>query len=144
MNDEQRKRLRAHVNGFRGRFFYDAERGDIAWIAKACDDKHCDCERKVNADGDQDCAYSLYDWEGEDHINEPIVEMLNAVPALLDEVERLTKERDEARAEAMRDRDHLMTLLTDAHAGLYHLNRGGSGEWSVDDLIGRIAEELDQ
>lgn len=83
------KRARAASDGFRGRFFYDAERGDIGWIAEACDDKQCDCEVKVNADGDQDCSHSLHDWEGDDHINEPIVEMLNALPQSLAEIERL-------------------------------------------------------
>ena len=81
--------VRSDLDGFTGRFFYDAERGDIGWIAADCDAKHCDCEVKLNADGDQDCSHSLSDWEGEDHINEPIVRMLNAVPELLAEVERL-------------------------------------------------------
>jgi hypothetical protein len=81
--------LRGLCDGFRGRFFYDAERGDIGYIAKACDDKQCDCEVKVNADGDQDCSHSLSDWEGEDHLCEPIAQMLNAIPGLLDEVGRL-------------------------------------------------------
>lgn len=62
------------------------------------------------------------------------------VPALLDEVERLRV----LLREADKERDHLMTLLTDAHAGLYHLHRREQVEWSVPDLIARIAEELDQ
>jgi hypothetical protein len=83
------KRAREICDGFRGRFFYDAERGDIGYIAKDCDDKVCDCEVHLNADGDQDCAHSLFDWEHEDHINEPLVQMLNTLPAALDEIERL-------------------------------------------------------
>lgn len=81
--------IRADVHGFDGRFFADAERGDIGYIAKDCDDKQCDCEVKVNDDGDQDCSHSLYDWEHEDHINEPIARMLNAVGPLCDEITRL-------------------------------------------------------
>lgn len=85
-------------HGFEGRFFYDAERGDIGWIAKDCDDKQCVCEVKTNADGDQDCSHSLYDWEGEDHINEPIVRMLNRHHALSEQLMaamEVVKERDE-------------------------------------------------
>ena len=82
-------RIKRDIDGFHGRFFYDAESGDIGWIAKDCDERTCDCEEKLNADGDQDCSHSLSDWEGEDHINEPIVRILNAVPALIAEVERL-------------------------------------------------------
>lgn len=86
------KALRELADGFRGRFFADAERGDIGYIAKQCDDKQCDCEVRANADGDQDCSRSIYDWEGEHHINEPIAQMLNAVGPLCDEVERLRAE----------------------------------------------------
>lgn len=64
----------------------------------------------------------------------------SAVPALIEECERLQRER----RDIDKDRDHLLTLLTDAHAGLYHLNRGERVEWSVPDLIARIAEGLDQ
>ena len=88
--------VRELLDGFTGRFFYDAESGDIGWIAKDCDDRTCDCERKTNSDGDQDCSHSLSDWEGEDHINEPLVRMLNAVPELLAEVERLRSQLNTA------------------------------------------------
>lgn len=84
-------KLRALCDGFRGRFFYDAERGDLAYIAAACERKECDCEPSYNADGDIDCSHSLSDWEGEDHLNEPLADMLNALPACLDEIERLRK-----------------------------------------------------
>ena len=83
------KRAKADAAGFAGRFFYDGERGDIGWIAKKCDDRQCDCERKVNADGDQDCSHSLSDWEGEDHICEPIVRMLNGYGEAIAEIDRL-------------------------------------------------------
>jgi chromosome segregation ATPase len=117
--------------GFEGRFFYDAERGDIGWIAKACDDKQCDCERKLNADGDQDCSHSLSDWEGEDHICEPIVNMLNRNPqvasmlraavARVEELEAETRAVRMTEADLVRmpmsDLDHhkaeLLAMLTD-------------------------------
>lgn len=100
-------RLRKDVRGFAGRFFYDQERGDIAYIAKACDDKQCDCERKVNADGDQDCSHSLYDWEHEDHLCEPIVEMLNAVGPLLDALSHEKQEHEKTRREVERLRGEI-------------------------------------
>lgn len=81
--------IRAASNGLTGRFFSDPERGDIGYIAKVCDERRCDCERRVNADGDQDCSHSLYDWAGEDHLNETVALMLNAVPALVARVEEL-------------------------------------------------------
>jgi hypothetical protein len=115
------KELRKDCDGFKGRFFYDGERGDLAYIAKDCDDRQCDCEVKTNSDGDQDCSESIADI---DEAWEPIARMLNALPEALDEIERLragmgddtatlyaenlllfrreidlvTKERDEARA----------------------------------------------
>lgn len=56
---------------------------------QACN-KQCDCEHSlVNPDGDRDCSHSLFDWENEDHLCEPLVEMLNATRPLLDEIERL-------------------------------------------------------
>ena len=94
------KQLRADALGLAGRFFYDAERGDIAYIAKDCDDRTCDCEKKLNSDGDQDCAFSIADGL-DDHVAEPLVRMLNAVGPLLDELaavkaecERLRRDND--------------------------------------------------
>jgi hypothetical protein len=103
--------------GFEGRFFYDAERGDIGWIAKACDDKQCDCERKLNADGDQDCSHSLSDWEGEDHICEPIVNMLNRNPQLASmlraAVARVEDLEAETRAVRMTEADLVRMPMSD-------------------------------
>ncbi len=82
------KAARALSDGFRGRFFCDHERGDFGFIAKDCDDHQCDCARNINEDGDQDCALSLSE-EIEPHVAEPIAEMLNAYPTLLDRVEAL-------------------------------------------------------
>ncbi len=87
------QKLREHTRGFTGRFFYDAERGDIAYIAKKCDERTCDCERKLNSDGEQDCSVSIGDYDEE--VAEPIVAMLNAVPAvpaLLAEIEQLQRD----------------------------------------------------
>lgn len=84
--------LRALVAGFRGRFFFDAERGDLAYLAKECEAQQCECERKTNSDGDQDCSLSLGVLDGIDDAMEPIAEMLNAVPALVDRVEALERE----------------------------------------------------
>jgi hypothetical protein len=82
------KQLRADVAGFTGRFFHDEERGDIAYIAKRCEDKECDCEPSYNADGDIDCSVSLLDDTGNvDDIGHPIARMLNALAVLLPVVE---------------------------------------------------------
>ena len=86
MGDFDTKQLRADALGFSGRFFYDGERGDIAWIAAECDARTCDCEEKPNSDGDQDCSISLIDGL-DDHVAEPMARMLNAVRPLLDELE---------------------------------------------------------
>jgi len=90
------------ADGFNGRFFFDPERGDIGYIAKACDERRCDCGRKLNADGDQDCSHSLSDWEGEEHLCEPIANLLNfaislapsLVRQLVARVEELEKENE--------------------------------------------------
>lgn len=111
MKDIDTSKLRADVGGFTGRFFYDEECGDIAYIAEDCDNKQCDCEEKLNADGDQDCSVSLLDDTGNvDDIGEPIVRMLNAVGPLLDtiealraEVERLKQDRYDALSVTSRD-----------------------------------------
>ena len=84
-------KLRAVAAGFPGRFFYDAERGDLAFIAKECDEGQCDCEQKLNSDGDQDCSVCIGDIDHGENTGSPIAAMLNAVPALLDECERLRK-----------------------------------------------------
>lgn len=101
MNDW--KKLREDVRGMSGRFFYDAERGDIGYIAKDCDDKTCDCEVKKNADGDQDCSVSVFDdFQGEEHICELLAGMLNAVGPLLDENDSLRAELAATRRELER------------------------------------------
>jgi hypothetical protein len=84
------KQLRADVAGFNGRFFWDAECADLAYIAKFCDDRQCDCPRRRNPDGDQDCSVPIGGVGGVDEtVGEPVARMLNAVGPLLDEVERL-------------------------------------------------------
>lgn len=83
MNIEELRRL---VTGWNGRFFYDEERGDIAYVAAACDAKQCDCEVRRNSDGDQDCSQSLYDI---DDAPQHAVIAINALGPLLDELERL-------------------------------------------------------
>ncbi len=95
------EKLRRDCDGFRGRFFYDAEHGDLGYIAKDCDDRQCDCERNLDSDGNQDCSVSIADV---DDVYEPIAGMLNAVPALIAEIEQLRVERDTARADAERYR----------------------------------------
>lgn len=72
--------------GFDGRFFFDAEHGDLAYIASDCDRQECDCEHNLNSDGDQDCSISVGDI---DESGEPIAVMLNALPAAITEIERL-------------------------------------------------------
>lgn len=78
------------ADGFRGRFFFDCERGDLAFIAEACDDGRCDCPAMPNSDGDQDCSVSVGDMDGDiDDVGEPIAAMLNALPAALAEIREL-------------------------------------------------------
>lgn len=99
--------VRAHVDGFRGRFFYDAEYGDLACIAKDCDD--CACDHPRNRDGDPDCVMSL-DGPLDEHVGQPIAEMLNAIPALLELVEEQGKELSELRKALL----HACSALDDA------------------------------
>jgi len=89
MTPTELQKARELCDGFRGRFFYDAERGDLAYIAKDCDGRVCDCERKTNSDGDQDCSVCIGDMDHGEDTGEPIAKMLNLVPALLSEVSRL-------------------------------------------------------
>lgn len=72
--------------GFRGRFHvvYDGDGGEELWFASAIEDRE---EYRIFSRGDLDDA------------GEPIARMLNAVPALLAEVERLRKRLAEARQE---------------------------------------------
>ena len=102
------KQLRADALGLAGRFFYDAERGDIAYIAKDCDDRTCDCEKKLNSDGDQDCAFSIADGL-DDHVAESLVRVLNAAGPLLDELEA-------AKAESKALRESLIHACDLLHA----------------------------
>lgn len=102
MTPSEIAKLRAVVHGFRGRFFFDAERGDLAFIAEECEAQQCECERKTNSDGDQDCSLSVGDMDADiDDVGEPIAEMLNALPVLLDEVERLAAAHERVRDELM-------------------------------------------
>lgn len=91
MTNADLKAIRDAARGFSGRFFFDAEAEDIGYIAKNCDERTCDCEQKLNSDGEQDCSIQIADYM-EEHVAEPMVAMLNAVPRLLDEVERLRAE----------------------------------------------------
>lgn len=143
MNDTDIQQARRLRDGFRGRFFYDAERDDIGYIRKECDDKRCDCEQKLNADGDQDCSISVASSTWDDHVAEGIVAMLNAFPALLDEVERLRSDeatmklsrmlglgdpvRPDIHAKVCRQRDELNRQLAAADAALAsaHSERDG-------------------
>jgi hypothetical protein len=86
--------LRGLCDGFRGRFFYDVERGDLGFVASKCERKECDCEPSYNADGDIDCSVCIGDMDHGADTGEPIAQMLNAIPGLLDEVERLRMDRD--------------------------------------------------
>lgn len=100
MTNDDIQRLRKLADSMRGRFFYDEERGDIGYIAAECDAKECDCERKGNADGDQDCSYSVADVGSSDvdDIGPVLAEMLNALRPLLDRLEAVERERDGLRA----------------------------------------------
>lgn len=89
-------KIRKHADGFRGRFFFDAERGDLAYLADECERKECDCEPSYNADGDIDCSTCIGFMEDGENMGEPIADMLNAVSGLLVECELLTRERDTA------------------------------------------------
>lgn len=84
MTPSDRARLVEFARGFRGRFFFDEERGDVAFIAKDCEDRQCDCEVKTTSDGDQDCSVSLYDI---DDVGELVASVLSALPELLAENE---------------------------------------------------------
>lgn len=98
------KQLRADVAGFNGRFFYDAEHGDIAYIARECDEKQCECPRRPNPDGDQDCSVSINDFD--EAVFEPIARVLNSTRAALAriaELERLVVEACELGEEANGD-----------------------------------------
>lgn len=84
------EKLRRDVAGFAGRFFYDEERGDLAYVAKNCDDRKCECGPNYNIDGDQDCSVPVCGFGGVDEaVGEPVARMLNSVGPLLDEIERL-------------------------------------------------------
>lgn len=85
------RRAREVLSGFNGRFFFDEERGDLAYIAKACDDRQCSCEEKLNADGDQDCSICIGDMNHGADTGEPIAKALNLVPALAARVEELER-----------------------------------------------------
>lgn len=99
MTTDDLQKLRADCDGFRGRFFYDAERGDLAYVAKDCDERQCDCAPSYNSDGDQDCSVSLETPDSD--VAEAIARMLNAVPMLLDEIDRLRKDAQSARLETI-------------------------------------------
>lgn len=88
MTNEDRQRLRADVAGFAGRFFYDVERGDLAFVAAKCEARECDCPPSYNSDGDIDCSVSLNDPD--EHVGESLARMLNAVGPLLDELDTVT------------------------------------------------------
>lgn len=92
LTKDQLAEARRDVAGFQGRFFYDAERGDIGYVAKKCDERQCDCEQKLNSDGDQDCSVEIAS-ACDDETAEPMVRMLNAFPALLAHIDELANER---------------------------------------------------
>lgn len=102
MSELDIKAARELANAWRGRFFYDEERGDLAYIAKDCDDRQCDCEIRRNADGDQDCAESVEDID--DGLAE-VAKMLALVPQLLDRVEEMDRHLSDAWAEIYRLRE---------------------------------------
>lgn len=95
--------LRRLVAGWDGRFFHDVVRGDIAFVAADCEAKHCDCEVKHDSDGEQDCSVSVaaVDCGDVDDVGEPLATMLNALPGILADHARLTRE-----VEAERDAHH--------------------------------------
>lgn len=111
MTPSSRARLREDVRGFAGRFFYDAERGDIAYIAKRCDDRTCDCEENLNSDGEQDCSVSIAEIVD---AGEPIARMLNAVGQLLDANSGFERQLSEARS----DRDRLAARVKELEVDL--------------------------
>lgn len=83
-----------------GRFFHDEERGDIGFVAAACDSKECDCNENLNSDGDQDCSVSLADVESSDvdNIGPVLVEMLNGLAHARQDVEQLVQRVEELEA----------------------------------------------
>lgn len=87
MTNEDRQRLRADVAGFAGRFFYDAERSDLAFVAARCEARECDCPPSYNSDGEIDCSRCIGFLEDGEAVGEPMARMLNAVGPLLDEVD---------------------------------------------------------
>lgn len=154
MTSEELKKLRELARGYSGRFFYDHERSDVGYIAKKCDEKRCDCEQKLNPDGDQDCSELVCEFMDE-HSGPPLVEMLNAVTPLLDEIERLRKSDDEmglaaiqAHAEYKERRNAQFAAYEFAHRATiaYLLDRaeqyGNSSGYRAlfDELIQGIAE----
>jgi hypothetical protein len=80
------------ANGWRGRFAFDGEREDLIFINADCDAKECDCEVKLNSDGDQDCSVEVDDI---DDAGPDVATMLNALPALVAEVRRLEQRQQE-------------------------------------------------
>lgn len=131
--------IRAAARGFTGRFFYDPERGDLAFIAAECDERTCDCERKLNSDGEQDCSVSLADYDEE--VGESMAVMLNAVRPLLAAYEQACGERDEFRAQYLEMRRAAKRVVTERRDKLMHA-RETSAMVALDRLVKQECETV--
>jgi hypothetical protein len=127
VTEEDLKQLRRLSTGFVGRFEFDPAHEEDHGLGNVADCVKVGDRLRFAPDGfdvRDDEAHTISDCIDE-HVAVPIAEMLNAVPVLLDEVERLSVARDNAIAanalmrQALDERDAYRTivcnLLTSSH-----------------------------